>query len=91
MMGIVIAMNVYTYRTSKKVSGSVFSGSTLGVASCACAGCSSLGLSVVSSLGGLGAAALAFLIVYQIPLRMVSLGILGWTYYSLHRTLKRAQ
>ena len=89
MMGVVISMNVYAYKSSKKLHGSVFSGSTLGIASCACAGCSSIGLSVVSSLGGIGAAALAFFIIFQIPLRIASLGILGWTYYSLHRTLTR--
>ena len=87
MMGIVISCNIYAYRSSKKLSGSMFSGSALGIASCACAGCSSIGLSVATSLGGIGAAALAFFVMFQVPLRLVSLGILGWTYYSLNRSL----
>ncbi len=87
VMGIVISGNVLAYRRSRKVHGSVFSGSVLGVASCACAGCSSVALSLVTSLGGIGAAALAFFDIYQVPLRAVSLGILIWTYYSLSRTL----
>lgn len=90
MMGIVISMNVYTIKHSKNFNRSVFSGSSLGVASCACAGCSSLGLTLVSAFGGMGGVAFAFFIIYQIPLRIISLGLLGWTYYSVHRMLSRS-
>lgn len=91
MMGVLVSMNVYTIKNSKKFNHSVFSGSSLGVASCACAGCSSLGLSLVSAFGGIGSVAFAFFIIYQIPLRIISLGILVWTYYSVHRMLVRSQ
>lgn len=87
MMGIVISMNVYAIRNLGKLSRSIFSGSSLGIASCACAGCSSIGLSFVSAFGGIGAAAFAFFAIYQIPLRVASLAILGWTYYSIHKSL----
>lgn len=87
MMSIVISMNVYTVKNSRKFSRSAFSGSSLGIASCACAGCSSIGLSLISTFGGLGAAAFAFFIIYQIPLRIISLGLLAWTYYSVQRLI----
>ena len=87
MMGIVISMNVFVVRNSGKIGRSLFSGSSLGIASCACAGCSSIGLSLVSAFGGLGAAAFALFAIYQLPLRVASLAILGWTYYSVHRSI----
>lgn len=43
VLGIVISMNIYTIKNSKNFSRSAFSGSSLGIVSCACAGCSSIG------------------------------------------------
>jgi fucose 4-O-acetylase-like acetyltransferase len=88
MMGIVISMNVYALRNSGSFSRSLFSGSSLGIASCACVGCSSIGPALVSALGGVGAATLTLFVVYQIPLRVISLALLAWTFYSVQRTIK---
>ena len=87
-MGILTSMNVYSLKNLRAMGGSsVLSGSALGVASCACAGCSSLGVSLVSAFGSLGAAAFAFFAIYQIPLRILSLGALAWAYYSVRKTI----
>ena len=46
LMGILVAMNVYAIRNSRlKLDKSLLSGSILGIASSACASCSSIGLS----------------------------------------------
>jgi hypothetical protein len=87
-MGILTSMNVFALKNARRVSrSSVFPGSALGIASCACAGCSSLGVVFVTAFGSLGAAAFAFFAIYQIPLRILSLAVLAWTYYSVHRTI----
>jgi len=85
LMGILIAMNVYVIRNSKiKLDKSLFSGSILGVATSACASCSSIGFLVISTFGGFGVFATDFLTNYQIPLRIVSITILLWALYSVH-------
>jgi hypothetical protein len=90
MLGILTSMNVYALKTARMINrSSTFSGSALGIASCACAGCSSLGVIAVSTFGSLGAAAFAFLGIYQIPLRLASLAVLAWAYYSVKKTIGR--
>src|SRR5262249_20134318 len=65
LMGILVAMNVYVMRNSKiKLDRSLFSGSILGIASSACASCSSIGFLTISTLGGVGIFATDFLTNY---------------------------
>jgi hypothetical protein len=91
IMGIVISMNVYMLKHSKlKISKSLFSGSTIGILSSTCASCSSLGFLLISTFGGLGIVALNFLSIYQIPLRLVSIGILIWALYSMHKKITKS-
>jgi len=88
LMGILIAMNIYVIRNSKiRLDRSLFSGSILGIASSACASCSSIGFLIISSLGGFGIFATDFLTNYQIPLRIVSITILLWALYSVHNKI----
>jgi len=56
-------------------------------ASSTCATCSSLGSLLVSTFGGLGVAASTFLSNYQIPLRIVSVGLLILALYSVSKKL----
>src|SRR5437588_8269544 len=85
LMGILVAMNVYVIRSSKlKLDKSLFSGSILGIASSACASCSSIGFLVISTFGGFGILATDFLTNYQTPLRIVSIAILLWALYTVH-------
>lgn len=89
LLGIVSSMNVYIFKNSKRKikTASFFSGSSLGVLSSTCASCSSLGFLLVSTLGAAGVTASSFLSNYQIPLRLLSIGLLAWAYYSASRQL----
>ena len=90
LMGILVAMNVYVIRNSKlKLDKSLFSGSILGIASSACASCSSIGFLVISTFGGFGILATDFLTNYQTPLRIISIGILLWALYSVHSKITK--
>lgn len=91
LMGIVVSMNVYVFRNSKlKLGASFFSGSSLSVISSTCASCSSVGFALVTTFGAAGVAASTFLSVYQIPIRLISLGLLVWAYYSTHNKLTKS-
>jgi len=90
LMGILIAMNIYVIRNTKiRLDRSLFSGSILGIASSACASCSSIGFLIISTLGGFGIFATDFLTNYQIPLRIVSITILLWALYSVHNKITK--
>ena len=90
LMGLLVAMNVYVIKNTKvKLDKSLFSGSILGIASSACASCSSVGFLIISALGGFGIFATDFLTNYQTPLRLVSIAILLWALYSVHNKITR--
>jgi hypothetical protein len=52
-----------------------------------CASCSSVGFFLVSMLGSAGIAASSFMSNYQLPLRLVAIGLLLWALYSTHRRI----
>ena len=88
LVGIVIGMNVYIFKYQKvKIGTSFFSGSTLGTVSSMCVSCSSIGFFLATTFGGAGVAASSFMSNYQIPLRLVAIGLLLWAYYSAHRKI----
>jgi hypothetical protein len=90
LMGILVAMNVYVIRNSKfKLDRSLFSGSILGIASSACASCSSIGFLIISTFGGFGIVATDLLTNCQTPLRMVSIAVLLWALYSVHNKITK--
>jgi hypothetical protein len=92
LLGIVVSMNVYIFRNSKAGmnKSSFFSGSTLGTVSSMCAGCSSVGFYLATTFGAAGVAASSFMSNYQLPLRLLALGLLVWAYYSAHRRITRS-
>jgi hypothetical protein len=92
LLGIVVSMNIYIFKNLKRKikTASFFSGSSLGVLSSTCASCSSLGFMLVSTLGAAGVTASSFLSNYQIPLRLLSIGLLAWAYYSVSRELMKS-
>lgn len=91
LMGILVAMNVHVIRNSKiKLDKSLLSGSILGIASSACASCSSLGFLVISIFGGFGTIATDLLTNYQIPLRIISICILLWALYSVQNRITKS-
>lgn len=91
MLGMVVSMNVYVFRTSKvRLGASFFSGSALGVISSACAGCTSAGFFMATTFGVAGAAATGIFIQYQLPLRIVSIGLLTWALYSTRKRVTQS-
>jgi hypothetical protein len=86
LLGMVVSMNVYVLMHSRGVkfnATSFFSGSSIGILSSTCASCSSLGFLLASTLGGAGITLSTFLSNYQTPLRIVSIALLLWAYYSI--------
>jgi hypothetical protein len=83
LSGLVISLSVYRIRlmrTGIRKSGAGFLGSIIGASAGACS-CGSVGFAVVSAFGAVGGTATAFLTNYEIPLRLVSIAILAYTYY----------
>jgi hypothetical protein len=74
-------------RSIKLNAASFFSGSSIGVLSSTCASCSSLGFLLVSVFGGAGVTISTFLSNYQTPLRIISIALLLWAYYSISARL----
>ena len=93
LLGIVVSMNIYVLKHSRGIklnAASFFSGSTIGVLSSTCASCSSLGFLLVSILGSAGMALSTFLSNYQTPLRIVSIALLLWAYFSISIRLTKS-
>ena len=92
LLGIVVSMNIYVFRHSKVKLNSLsfFSGSSLSVLSSTCVSCSSLGFFLVSTLGAAGVTASAFVSNYQTPLRLLSIALLIWAYYSISKKLTKS-
>jgi hypothetical protein len=88
LLGIVISMNIYLLKNSRiRLGKSLISGSFLAVLSSTCASCSSIGFIIISTFGGAGIIATAFLTNYQIPLRLISTGILILALYTVYRRI----
>ena len=89
LLGLVVAMNVYVFRhTRTRINrASLFSGSSLSVMTSACASCSSLGFFLISTFGSAGIVASTILSNYQVPLRLISIGLLLWATYSVTKRL----
>ena len=90
LAGLVLSMNVYrinAFRNSpkKKMGGGIF-GSIIGAAAGACS-CGPIGFAVISTFGAVGGVATAFLTNYEIPIRLVAIGILVYTYYTTTKSL----
>jgi len=89
LSGIVIAMNVYRikilHNQARKMGGGLF-GSIIGASAGACS-CGPIGFAIISTFGTTAGIATAFLSNYEIPLRLVALAILGFTYYTTTKSL----
>lgn len=89
LSGLVIAMNAYRIRTlhnqARKIGGGLF-GSIVGASAGACS-CGPIGFAIISTFGTTGGIATAFVSNYEIPLRLVALAILGFTYFTTTKSL----
>jgi len=91
LSGLVLSMNVFrinNFRSvaKRKMSGGVF-GSIIGAVAGAC-GCGPIGFAVISTFGVAGGVATAFLTNYEIPIRLASIAILVFIYYTTAKSLK---
>lgn len=89
LSGLVIPMNVYRIKTLKnkpKRIGGSFIGSIVGASAGACS-CGPIGFAIVSTFGTIGGVATSLLTTYEIPLRVLSTGILIYVYYTTSRSL----
>ena len=89
LIGMLASMNIYVLRHSKlKIkSGSLFSGSSLSIISSVCGSCSSVGFLLISTFGSVDVIASNLLTIYQIPLRIISVAILIFALYTIHRRI----
>ena len=89
MSSVVIPMNIYRIRTlqksTTKIGGSLF-GSIIGASAGICS-CGPIGFSIISTFGTVAGTATAFLTNYEIPLRLVSLGLLCLVYYTTAKSI----
>ena len=90
LSALVIPMNIYRIsilKTSKQKMGGGISGSIIGAAAGACS-CGPIGFAVISTFGSVGATATAFVTNYEIPIRLIAIGILAITYFTTVKSLK---
>ena len=89
MSAVVIPMNIYRIRTlqksTTKIGGSLL-GSIIGASAGICS-CGPIGFSIISTFGTVAGTATAFLTNYEIPLRLISLGLLCLVYYTTAKSI----
>jgi hypothetical protein len=90
LSALVLPMNIsriiILQKSKQKMGGSIL-GSIVGAAAGACS-CGPIGFAVISTFGSVGATATAFLTNYEIPIRIVAIGILTVTYFTTVKSLK---
>ena len=90
LSALVLPMNVFRInilkKSKQKMGGGIF-GSIIGAAAGACS-CGPIGFAVISTFGSVGATATAFLTNYEIPIRIIAIGILVITYFTTVKSLK---
>jgi hypothetical protein len=91
LLGILISMNIYVIRNSrlKITKSSLFSGTGLSILSSTCVSCSSIGFLLISTFGGLGIVISNFLSTYQLLLRLLSIAVLLFALYSVHKRITK--
>ena len=90
LSALVLPMNIFRIimlQKSKQKMGGGILGSIIGAAAGACS-CGPIGFAVISTFGSVGATATAFLTNYEIPIRIIAIGILTITYFTTVKSLK---
>jgi hypothetical protein len=90
LSALVLPMNIFRInilKKSKQKMGGGILGSIIGAAAGACS-CGPIGFAVISTFGSVGATATAFLTNYEIPIRIIAIGILVITYFTTVKSLK---
>ena len=81
LSGLAVSMSIFRVKMlhTKHLGGSI-AGPMIGASAGVCS-CGSTGFAIISTFGTIGSITTAFLTNYEIPLRLVSIGILLYTYY----------
>lgn len=89
-MGLVSSMTIYQIlmqKASTKSASSGMLGSFVGISTSVCTSCTQIGFTIISMLGATGAAALSVISHYEIPFRIISIGLLILSYFLLTRSI----
>ena len=83
-------MNIYRVKLIKETRkiGSSIIGTLIGVSAGACS-CGPIAFSIITTFGTAGSIASSFLTIYEIPIRLISLGILGFVIFVTIKSLSR--
>ena len=88
LAGMVVSMNIFRVKlikNTKKMSGSII-GTIIGASAGACS-CGPIGFSVITTFGTAGSIASSFLTNFEIPLRLLSVGILVLVFVTTMKSL----
>ena len=85
-----VSMNIYRVKLIKETKkiGSSIVGTIIGASAGACS-CGPIAFSIIATFGTAGSIASSFLTVYEIPIRLTSIGILVIVIFVTTRTLSR--
>lgn len=90
LTGLVLSMSIYRIRflqaSTKKLRSGIL-GSIIGAGAGAC--CGGIGIALISIFGAVGGVATSILTNFEIPLRVISIGILVFTYFMIVKDLNR--
>ena len=83
-------MNIYRVKLIKQTKkiGSSIIGTIIGASAGACS-CGPIAFSIITTFGTAGSIASSFLNVYEIPIRLTSIGILGVVIFVTTKSLSR--
>ena len=83
-----ISMNIYRIKLIKETRkmGSSIIGTLIGASAGACS-CGPIAFSIITTFGTAGSIASSFLTIYEIPIRLISIGILGLVIFVTIKSL----
>ena len=88
LSALAVSMNIYRVKLIKETKkiGSSIIGTAIGASAGACS-CGPIAFSVIATFGTAGSIASSFLTIYEIPIRLVSIGILGIVIFVTAKSL----
>jgi len=87
---LAVSMNIYRVKLikeTKKIGSSIF-GTIIGVSAGACS-CGPIAFSIITTFGTAGSIASSFLTIYEIPIRLTSIGILTLVIFLTIKSISR--
>ena len=87
---LAVSMNIYRVKQIKETKkiGSSIIGTIIGASAGACS-CGPIAFSIITTFGTAGSITSSFLTVYEIPIRLTSIGILGIVIFVTTKSLSR--